>query len=137
MIPPTTAATLLADLEAHGFTCASERGQIWVTPRSKLSSGQKADITLHKPGLLALLAERAATSQGLPAAVAAGLREMAAWLESMPAPPNRIVVGPGQTIDDPPAFWRCHLDLLRSGLRGENAQDVLRLLRRVKQVLGS
>jgi hypothetical protein len=50
-----TAADLLADLTRQGFTLTVEGEGIRVTPRSRLTAGQREAILAHKPALLGLI----------------------------------------------------------------------------------
>lgn len=53
----TNPSTLLSALQAAGFVLRMDGTQLVVSPASKLTQQQRADIATHKPGLLELLDE--------------------------------------------------------------------------------
>ena len=52
-----SAPLLLQNLQASGFTLLADGPTLFITPASKLSSDDRAQIKQHKPELLRLLAE--------------------------------------------------------------------------------
>jgi hypothetical protein len=55
-----TAATLIGDLRARGFSLVAANGELRVSPAAALTAADRVAIRSHLPGLLAALAARVA-----------------------------------------------------------------------------
>lgn len=59
----TDAAYLLTELRRRGYTLATADGKLTVSPGSRLTDGERAEVAEFKAGLLALLADEAVSPE--------------------------------------------------------------------------
>ncbi len=91
---PNDATDILVRLRAAGFTLREQAGAVMVTPASKLTMDQRAEITANKPALLVLL-------RGSPPEIDDFDRQVDAHIRSWGPPPWQVTPAHTGSIGPP------------------------------------